>query len=378
MSGAVVLKEQFFKYTGRKLDFIWEEAGVSLHFPAATLTKSIDMSVVVVANVSDHSILPREYWFMPAASATYKITASATMPALVTVRIQHCVHDDLPTFMVAKEGPPYYFEPLSGGLFSLTYGEIKIKTFSFLRLLNKLRNRRRIRQIPLSIQVFYHRDSTATFAVTKNLEAHITAVKQTMEYTDMEDTRTSCKSTTDAIVLSLPQNSNGWCVTSPFTPAEIKIQDVIMYEPGQTCPKIKLCMEGGEYATRVRIPISGGQITSYDVQCRPKPAQSPIRNYSQEISQAGSTTNPPHHSDRPTFPLFQRLPTRSGDIKIIERITKIHDLGINLLSDNDGAITGSIEAEHRPDQNRITKAILQNGWRELGGHHNPGPLSLLY
>ena len=77
VSGAVVLKEQFFKYTGRKLDFIWEEAGVSLHFPAATLRKSIDMSVVVVANVTDHSIFPRKYRFMPAASATYKITASA-------------------------------------------------------------------------------------------------------------------------------------------------------------------------------------------------------------------------------------------------------------------------------------------------------------
>ena len=73
-------------------------------------------------------------------------------------------------------------------------------------------------------------------------------------------------------------------------------------------------------------------------------------------------------NNRPTLPLLQRFPTPSGRLfNIFERIgTRNHDLGIRLLNDATGAITDSIEARHRPDQNRITEAVLQK-WLEGTG-----------
>ena len=69
------------------------------------------------------------------------------------------------------------------------------------------------------------------------------------------------------------------------------------------------------------------------------------------------------HPIKPTLPLLQRFPTQSGGaIKIIERIgaSKNHDLGICLLNDDHGALTGIIEAQYKRDPpTRATEAILQ-------------------
>ena len=53
-------------------------------------------------------------------------------------------------------------------------------------------------------------------------------------------------------------------------------------------------------------------------------------------------------------------------IQIIQRFrTKHHDLGIHLLHEDYGNITDAIEAQYRPDPNRITEAILQ---KKPSGH----------
>ena len=72
---------------------------------------------------------------------------------------------------------------------------------------------------------------------------------------------------------------------------------------------------------------------------------------------------------KPTLPLLQRFPTKSGDaIKIIDRIgTRHHDLGICLLNDDYGAITASIEAQYKHDPpSRTTEAILQKWLQGTG------------
>ena len=76
----------------------------------------------------------------------------------------------------------------------------------------------------------------------------------------------------------------------------------------------------------------------------------------------------PSITDRPTLPLFQQFPTQSGGVvNILERIAvKCHNLGICLLKDDTGAITSNIEAQYRPDQTRISEAILQR-WLEGTG-----------
>ena len=72
---------------------------------------------------------------------------------------------------------------------------------------------------------------------------------------------------------------------------------------------------------------------------------------------------------KPTLPLLQRFPTKSGDvIKIIERIgTSNHDLGIRLLNDDYGTITANIEAQYKHDPpSRTTEAILQKWLQGTG------------
>ena len=72
---------------------------------------------------------------------------------------------------------------------------------------------------------------------------------------------------------------------------------------------------------------------------------------------------------KPTLPLLQRFPTKSGDVtKIIERIgTKHHELGIRLLDDKDGMITANIEAQYKHDPpSRATEAILQKWLQGTG------------
>ena len=185
VSGVSIFSKQSFWYTGRKMDFIWEEAGISLHFPDASYKEEIEISVSVATNADELSILPPQYRLMPAASATYRITASNVLPAPAQIRIQHCAilhKENSLILMVARKGPPYWFEPLNDGEFPLKsdYCEISTKKFSLFHIVWNLLFNRPMR---LSVRIFYHNDNTATFVVTKNLPAHITAMKQTIAHT---------------------------------------------------------------------------------------------------------------------------------------------------------------------------------------------------
>ncbi|CAI8034965.1 Ankyrin homolog [Geodia barretti] len=137
VSGAPLLNKQSFVYTGRKMAFFWEDAGINLHFPAAACEEEIKISVKVLTNVEDNCIMPDGYRLMPFASAVYKITASAKLSAPVKVRMQHCAVVDKEgslVHIVAHCTSPYRFKLLHKGKFPLgdTYGEIEISRFSVL------------------------------------------------------------------------------------------------------------------------------------------------------------------------------------------------------------------------------------------------------
>ena len=191
------------------MDFVWEEGGISLHFPAAASPETnIKISVATVGDVNKHSILPLPYRLMTAASATYKITTSSPLPVAVKLRMKHCVvleREESLTLMVADQGPPYYFKPLPGATFSPnSYCEVEVHSFSFFQILKDLFSPRPRHPMQLLIQLFYHEDSTATFVVTKNLEPHIDAVKKSIKYIDLEDVPMTSDNTIDAITLSVP------------------------------------------------------------------------------------------------------------------------------------------------------------------------------
>ena len=83
--------------------------------------KNIEITISVVD--IQYAIQPPLYRLMPKASAMFKITASAALPAPVKVRMQHCAvlekEDSLVYIVAHDERPPYHFKILPGGSFPL-------------------------------------------------------------------------------------------------------------------------------------------------------------------------------------------------------------------------------------------------------------------
>ena len=143
--------------------FNWDKAGISLHFPQVNSHKNIMISVEVMRNIDDDSILPRRYRLLPTVSAAYRITASDELPAPVTVRIEHCaIHDKEGSlvFLKADDTPPYRFQPLPDGRFPLkeSYGEIEMNHFCTLWIIWSILGYR----LRLALFVFYERNGGAT------------------------------------------------------------------------------------------------------------------------------------------------------------------------------------------------------------------------
>ena len=376
-------------YNGKKLDFVWE-GGISLHFPAVASPETINIkiSVATVGDVNKHSILPLPYRLMTAASATYKITASSPLPVAVKLRMKHCVvleREESLTLMVADQGPPYYFKPLPGATFSSnSYCEVEVCSFSFFQLMKDIFSPRPRHPMRLSLQLFYHEDSTATFVVTKNIVPHIDAVKQSIKHIHSQAVTMTSDNTVDAIALLVPVDYNGWHISSTFDPPEITFVDIDEYEPRQTCPNIKLDMEwkgsGNPTKERVCIPICGGSKKSFNLVCQPtceeKSQSHQVLTPAQLEASSITAEHPTSLSNPPTLPQLLSFPKRSGSvINIVEEVAgKYHDLGICLLNDHNSVITTNIEAQYRSDHTQITKAILK---RWLQGTGRPQSWSTL-
>ena len=152
------------------------------------------------------------------------------------------------------------------------------------------------------------------------------------------------------------------------------------YEPDSVIPKIELKLKwhgtGEPKVQEVEIEVQGGSMESFTLSCKPEnpeqsaPALSQPQNWSLPQQHSTSTSPLPQpqtiaNSDRPTLLLLQRFPKKLGGyINIIERIgTAHHKLAINLLKDEHGSLSDTIEAPHRSDPNQITETILQK-WLE--------------
>ena len=265
-----------FTYTGKQSDFVWNEAGISLHFPAAFCEKEIKVSVAIV-DIEDE-ILPLRYRFVPSASAMYRITASDALPAPVKVQMQHCAvldKEDSLVFIVAHDGPPYHFELLHGGKFPMGsfYGEIELKTFSFLQIIWQFLGYRML----LSLHIFYHSDSKkqkrATVVVTKNYVDNVRALTGKFKDADrVTEQSMICDYTTKEIALSpLPIEGSGWSVNSTFMPAKIDMEKITYCTPGTTPPNIELHMKwegmGEPEDEEIEIQVDGGDIKSFTLYC---------------------------------------------------------------------------------------------------------------
>ncbi|CAI8020903.1 hypothetical protein GBAR_LOCUS12461 [Geodia barretti] len=242
MAGGITKRasETSFVYTGKEDSLILKEVGISLFFPVAHCEKEIRFSVNVV---NGDYVLPSKYQNMPLVSAMYKITASAKLPAPVTIRTDHCAalnKKDSLEFMVARGEPPYHFNPLPGGTFRKSYGEIKVSDFSvFTVLLNiwdwKMR---------FAVRVFDCNDGTTDFIVTKDIPTHCTAVREKYCRAKeiVEQTRVFSFLTTE-ITLMMPETpTGGWSVEPVVEPPIITMEEIHAYKgkAGTIIPNIKL------------------------------------------------------------------------------------------------------------------------------------------
>jgi len=113
----------------------------------------------------------------------YDVSTSVPFPEPVIVRLQHCVpiksekEASEMSFVIADsvQGPPYEFQPLSGGSFRCGsfYAEIQLTHFSIPAIIIRRLKWLLGRPIPFSARVYYLQHSMVSFVVTKNLNADI-------------------------------------------------------------------------------------------------------------------------------------------------------------------------------------------------------------
>ena len=295
-SGVSVFTRLSFLYTGRQLDFTWEDAGISLHFPNVSYEGKIEISVSLFRVSEEYCIWPPGYRFMPPASATYKITANATLPAPVKIRMQHCAvidKEDSLVHMVAHGGPSFKFQIVNEGKFTLgdSYSEIEVRKFSIRTILNNIFTF----QSSLAIHVVYFRDSTVHFAVTKNIAAYRTAVKE--EYrsaTKIVPYTTVFYLTTTYITFSeASSNQERWSINMAPTPAKINMNVIHEYEAGSVIPHIEVKLEwkgeGLPQKEDVHIKVEGGDMEYFPLSCNPTEDQAsshnqPLRTPDEELT----------------------------------------------------------------------------------------------
>ena len=351
-------------YTGKELDFIWEEAGINLHFPAATCEREIKVSVEILPNVEDNCIMPHGYRLMPMVSAVYKITASAELPAPVRVRMRHCAvidkEEDTLVHMVAHCTSPYRFKPYLEGKFDELYGEVEITRFSVWTTLCDFFGQ--WLTLTLAVHVVYINDSKVHIAVTKNIPAHCKAVREEYHNIEIQQYTMVCSCITTKITFSEAEPMNlEECNIQMIPNAEINTNSIFTYQLGCIIASITLepkwigDRQRKEIETKIRIkggieeeftlpfsfkpPMqsqeqpeqslqqSQDQPPSKDHQLQDEPVNQDqplqVQPTNQNQPQTNQSKQQLNRSEKPTLPLLLDFPKKSGGvIKIVKEIAK--------------------------------------------------------
>ena len=126
----------------------WEEYGLRIAIPQGAVQQSDTVEVAITALVGGEFILPEDTELV---SAVYAISVSKPLLKPVQLEIQHCVsiekpaHSNYLSFATApSDRPPYHFQPVEGGIFSIgnQYGGITVSGFSIWSIIKKKFRRR--------------------------------------------------------------------------------------------------------------------------------------------------------------------------------------------------------------------------------------------
>ena len=354
--------EESVIYIGKACSYI-SQTGISLHFPAAKCPTPIKVSVKVV---NGEYTLPPEYEGMPLVSSMFKITASDTLPAPITVRMEHCAvveRDDSLVHMIAEDTQPYRFKELPGGEFPIggSYGEIKLEKFSIFTTICKVLGL----YLDLSISLFYHKDDTATFVATRNLHEVIAAVKEKFA----EAVETLEKSmiyycyTTRAITLTIPEDKpGGWSVVPQCKPPKIEKELICSFEKGKTPPSIQLKMKWtGRKPPKeedIEIELNGCSVESFTLSCKPS-----HNRMAQSQRQQSCTNSQFNHSTQwikpyPEFRALQKcndLFTRSLDPENLAPV--LYSRGLLTLQEKERATQQTSTSSQKLDE--IFKGMMR-------------------
>ena len=126
----------------------WEEYGLRITIPHDAVHQPDTVEVAITALVGGEFILPEDTELV---SAVYAISVSKPLLKPVQLEIQHCVsiekpaHSNYLSFATApSDQPPYQFQPVKGGIFSVgsQYGSISLSGFSIWSIIKKKFRRR--------------------------------------------------------------------------------------------------------------------------------------------------------------------------------------------------------------------------------------------
>ena len=126
----------------------WEEYGLRIAIPQGAVQQSDTVEVAITALVGGEFILPEDTELV---SAVYAISVSKSLLKPVQLELQHCVsiekpaHSNYLSFATAhSDRPPYHFQRVEGGIFSIgnQYGGISLSGFSIWSIIKKKFRRR--------------------------------------------------------------------------------------------------------------------------------------------------------------------------------------------------------------------------------------------
>ena len=325
-------EEKKICYTGEEnvFDDLWNDAGIKIYFPRASLDKNIEVSVKIMMDIGGMFIpeeqsstavdgKPKKWFtpitqasegFMPVVSAMYKITASSKLPLPITLQLRHCAvieNESSLHFIVSHdEHPPYRFMQLDQGDFSSAMtGKIEMSDFCILGILQDLLGW----YISLCFQVFYFQDSLCSgttkvqLVLTKNLPAHIQYV-QNKNMTEVFDKALPCKHSTKAITLAIPDGKEPYRIEPMSTPTIIDMIDIMEYRPGMSIPQISLVViwaskrvtENTDGSIRIGVHGGSGSMNSILLNCKPPSPVPGIEEVRFSTDQLVTVAKPPTHA----------------------------------------------------------------------------------
>uniref|UniRef100_A0A1X7TZP2 ZU5 domain-containing protein n=1 Tax=Amphimedon queenslandica TaxID=400682 RepID=A0A1X7TZP2_AMPQE len=183
-------KKSFLIHGGSDPSVKWEEYGIRITIPQGAVLPSDTVQVTITTLVGGDFIFPEDTELV---SAVYAISLSKPFLEPVKLEIQHCVSIKIPAhgnylsfFTTTNNLPPYNFNTVDGGEFSVgnRYGSINTANFSKWSIV--MERRRRTRVHPYRIEKSSHKKEHKSLSVSSSSQSS-TNLEESSMLLDIEE-----------------------------------------------------------------------------------------------------------------------------------------------------------------------------------------------